>query len=658
MRRASAGMQGVPGMQSRRLRAAVPALSLFVLLLLGVVPLPVGTVASVEAQRCTPPAFWNPFGGGRCEVYMCAEGWTLDNNYCRKDGEYPVFAASCPVGWGVRAVDHGISGYSMRCVDPSPPAPPPPPLSLPSIPDFRVPSGGSVSTLFPAATGGTAPYAYSLSGLPPGITFAQSTRRATGTLPTVGVDTTYTITYSVTDNVGGTASVSFLTTVRAAAAPPPPDPSPPSPPTTDGGSIVKTGVNVSGSRTYSLTLSHRAGVSVELTGMTTDFDCTVSGNLCSNRGGTADDSWSGTLGAGEHKIVVYPYGGGSGNYTLTVSVEAPGTGGSSGTRTQVTTLVKASRTNISRSRTYSFTLARRARVDVALTGLTIDFDCRVGSSRCTNRWGTQDDSWSGDLAAGSHSVVVYPYDPGPGNYSLTVTATETLAFVTQPLAGGPPSIRLRLCKKVDGIIIEKTCRDVVIPGGEGNPDDDGDGDGDDDDGGDPNGGGGPDPADAEIHACYASSLVNSAKVTSNPLENDRALGSNYGGRNTSRPSHSGIDVRAARGDAVMTPIHGRVTETQSGHGTNAWDSESRTFATTYPGNGNFVRIEDYAGREHVFLHLHTVGVEVGDLVTAFHPIGTANNSGNSRGDHLHYTIWRDSSRLRALDPESLLAACE
>ena len=108
----------------------------------------------------------------------------------------------------------------------------------------------------------------------------------------------------------------------------------------------------------------------------------------------------------------------------------------------------------------------------------------------------------------------------------------------------------------------------------------------------------------------------------------------------------------------MTPIHGRVTEVDSGHGTNLWDPNTGTFATTYPANGNFVRIVDYAGREHVFLHLHTVTVGVGDLPTAFHAIGTANNTGNSRGDHLHYTIWRNSSRQQALDPESLLAACE
>ncbi len=76
------------------------------------------------------------------------------------------------------------------CVSPPSPLPP---LSVPGIPNFRVPSAGSVSTVFPAATGGTAPYAYGLSGLPPGITFSPSTRLASGTLLTVATETTYTI---------------------------------------------------------------------------------------------------------------------------------------------------------------------------------------------------------------------------------------------------------------------------------------------------------------------------------------------------------------------------------------------------------------------------------------------------------------------------------
>ena len=175
---------------------------------------------------------------------------------------------------------------------------------------------------------------------------------------------------------------------------------------------MKTGVNVSESRTYVLKLSARVEVSVELTGMSIDFDCTVAGNRCTNRGGTRDDSWSGTLAAGEHKIVVYPYVRGPGNYTLTVSARSTDTGGSTGTVTKTTTLVDLSRTAVSEEETYSFRLDADAEVEVALTGMTIDFDCRVGSSRCSNYGSTRDDSWSGSLEAGNHIVTVYPYARG------------------------------------------------------------------------------------------------------------------------------------------------------------------------------------------------------------------------------------------------------
>ena len=85
---------------------------------------------------------------------------------------------------------------------------------MPAIPDFPgLPSAGVVNTPFPAASGGTAPYTYTLTGLPPGISFAASTRLASGTLPTVRTATTYRITYSATDSTGRSGSVAFTATV-------------------------------------------------------------------------------------------------------------------------------------------------------------------------------------------------------------------------------------------------------------------------------------------------------------------------------------------------------------------------------------------------------------------------------------------------------------
>ncbi|MDE2977036.1 MAG: putative Ig domain-containing protein [Acidobacteriota bacterium] len=63
-----------------------------------------------------------------------------------------------------------------------------------------------MNTPFPAATGGTPPYRYSLSGLPPGISFNAATRVASGTLPSVSRTTTYRLTYTVTGSTGATDS--------------------------------------------------------------------------------------------------------------------------------------------------------------------------------------------------------------------------------------------------------------------------------------------------------------------------------------------------------------------------------------------------------------------------------------------------------------------
>jgi hypothetical protein len=167
--------------------------------------------------------------------------------------------------------------------------------------------------------------------------------------------------------------------------------------------------------------------------------------------------------------------------------------------------MRAIETGVSSQQSYSFTLSSRSSVSVSLTGLTRDFDCKVGSSFCTNRWGSSDDSWSGTLAAGTHTVVVYPYGGGRGDYTLTVAVNDVnLVSVVSPLGAGPEEI---VCRK-DGEVIECPTPDGTIvvvsrpipvpriddPGppdgagpGEGDPPPDG---GNDDGGGGGGGGGG------------------------------------------------------------------------------------------------------------------------------------------------------------------------
>ena len=384
--------------------------------------------------------------------------------------------------------------------------------------------------------------------------------------------------------------------------------------------------------------------------MTTDFDCTVAGNRCTNRWGTADDSWSGTLGAGEHKIVVYPWGGGTGNYTLSVRVEAPSTGGSTGTETSVTTLVDVSRTGVSSDQTHSFTLSGATQVDVALTGLTIDFDCRVASSRCTNRWGTRDDSWSGTLAAGSHSVVVYPYDPGPGDYSLTVTATETLTVVLTPLAGGPVLIG-RICDAdEDGSPIEDTCQnlyaDVTTATGDDPGDDDtgpppgagpGEGDpgpGQPPDGGD--GGGGTSPTTFQALGTLADGIDCRGW---NIDAGDRYGATRTRSDGTTYP-HSGVDIQTNGRSAFRAPVAGTVTRP--------------SFAEQAGGCGDpYTKLTLANGNYFVFCHVSdaashriTGSVEAGAIVAY------DGETGSSGGPHMHikYRERLDDGSYRTVDP--------
>lgn len=125
-----------------------------------------------------------------------------------------VTPASLVRHYRVRATNDDGDGPWSGVVALTSASPPPPPLSAPDIPNFsNLPSGGRVNTPFPAATGGRPPYRYSLSGLPPGITFNPATRVASGTLPTVSRTTTWRITYTVTDNAGATDSDTFTATV-------------------------------------------------------------------------------------------------------------------------------------------------------------------------------------------------------------------------------------------------------------------------------------------------------------------------------------------------------------------------------------------------------------------------------------------------------------
>ena len=72
--------------------------------------------------------------------------------------------------------------------------------------------GTAVSLTLPNATGGAAPYTYTLDPIPAGLQFDTATQNLTGT-PTTATPTTPTI-YTATDATGSTASLTFTITVE------------------------------------------------------------------------------------------------------------------------------------------------------------------------------------------------------------------------------------------------------------------------------------------------------------------------------------------------------------------------------------------------------------------------------------------------------------
>ena len=91
------------------------------------------------------------------------------------------------------------------------------PLALPFIPGRQFYRQGTAipGLTLPAATGGTGTYTYTLTGLPPGLSFNASTRILSGTPSTRGA---FTLTYRVSDTNGARRGGTFMVTVRSLLA--------------------------------------------------------------------------------------------------------------------------------------------------------------------------------------------------------------------------------------------------------------------------------------------------------------------------------------------------------------------------------------------------------------------------------------------------------
>lgn len=110
------------------------------------------------------------------------------------------------------------------------------------------------------------------------------------------------------------------------------------------------------------------------------------------------------------------------------------------------------------------------------------------------------------------------------------------------------------------------------------------------------------------------------------FDNNDRLGTNYGGPNTTRPGHMGVDIQADRGDDVATVGHGHVSFV----GWQFPDDHER-------GCGYMMKIDHVNGDTSTYCHLDedSESRTLFDWVRAGTVIARANSTGNSTGDHLH-----------------------
>jgi murein DD-endopeptidase MepM/ murein hydrolase activator NlpD len=114
-----------------------------------------------------------------------------------------------------------------------------------------------------------------------------------------------------------------------------------------------------------------------------------------------------------------------------------------------------------------------------------------------------------------------------------------------------------------------------------------------------------------------------------PTENHFLSGNGYSAE------HPGIDIAAGEGAPVYAADSGVV----------------RLEGNDDSGYGNMIQIDHGNGYSTTYAHLSVIGVKACQSVFAGQWIGSAGNTGNSSGAHLHFEVTRDGSYI---DPWSVL----
>jgi len=137
-----------------------------------------------------------------------------------------------------------------------------------------------------------------------------------------------------------------------------------------------------------------------------------------------------------------------------------------------------------------------------------------------------------------------------------------------------------------------------------------------------------------------------------PLDSDNNYITSYAGNRIhpltgERQNHSGIDIRAGKGESVYATASGRAYIGCNWCSHNYGKSKSCGCGGGY---GNYVYIVHDTGMVSYYAHLTKVKIEDGQYVSQGKVIGTVGSTGSSTGYHLHFEMRTSTSRDDRKDP--------
>ena len=104
--------------------------------------------------------------------------------------------------------------------------------------------------------------------------------------------------------------------------------------------------------------------------------------------------------------------------------------------------------------------------------------------------------------------------------------------------------------------------------------------------------------------------------------------------------HGSLDIAGARNANIIVPADGVVIETYPAPN-GYWKGHSKF--------GGFVKVRHAYEFETWYAHMSEVAVSKGQILEQGDKIGTMGDTGQSKGPHLHYTVWRYGELVNPLD---------